>query len=154
MHEQSAVRLIQCCRSMEELAAVWTEHIDDWKNQFDYSQLVELVALKNDKKQTLAVKESIDQSHSEPSPANVPTTPNRTWADIPALEMLPAGRRKEAVQIIRKHPEAVKILERCKMDLIDCYTAMELLGMPEPYNPFEQSTQIESNGGESCRILI
>jgi hypothetical protein len=61
--------------------------------------------------------------------------PLRSWTNVPLIEMVPQGRRAEVQEIIDRDPDTMKVLRSCKAGIIDCWTAMEIFGLPDPFNP-------------------
>jgi len=55
------------------------------------------------------------------------------WAATPVILMLPEGRRAEAEAILAERPGLRAVLESCKRGLLNCWDAMEALGM-DPYD--------------------
>jgi len=64
----------------------------------------------------------------ETTPCHV-APPDKPWFEMPLLELLPVSRRAEAVAILDRDPAMIDHLRECKRGLIDCWTAMELMGM-------------------------
>ncbi|MEI7451194.1 MAG: hypothetical protein WCJ75_16410 [Desulfomonile sp.] len=138
MDEAAAIDLISQSDSIEELARLWNGNISQWKDQFDYAHLARLVGIKNAKKRNLAGTNPRDGEGFVTGEVEQSSAPVRNWSEIGPIEMVPIGRRTEIKQIINRNPDLVRILESCKAGLFDCWTAMEIFGLPDEFNPRHQ----------------
>jgi len=59
------------------------------------------------------------------------------WKSVPLILMLPACRLAETEEILQVHPELWRVLESCKRGLLNCWDAMQALGMLDPYGMAE-----------------
>jgi hypothetical protein len=63
-------------------------------------------------------------------PERIQSPPCRQpWSEIPVIEMLPAEYRAEAQRILESDPNARMILEYCKTGVLDCWEALNRLGI-------------------------
>ncbi len=57
------------------------------------------------------------------------------------LMLVPADRRREVAEILRRDPNARKVLEQCAAGVYDAWTALELLGLEPFFNGEPQVNQ-------------
>ena len=135
MNKAAAIDLISQSNSMEELAELWNSNIDRWKEEFDYPHLARLVGIKNAKKRNLAGTNPRDGEGFVTGEVGQSSASVRNWSEIGPIEMTPAGRRAEVQEILDTDPGKMRILESCKAGLIDCWFAMEIFCLRDPFNP-------------------
>lgn len=143
---------------LTEMLKIWEENNKENLNDMPN------ISIKQDKLLSVVLKPEIETQESiaqhtltgldvgENVAANKVTTPKvlpfketikRLWKNVPLIEMLPAGRRAEASAILAEHPEFEEILRKCKQGQCDCWTAMEIIGLPDPFSPFRPGSKPE-----------
>src|SRR5208283_5139518 len=83
----------------------------------------------------MAKKEHRTMSKDRPQIASeliAPSLPEpRPWSEVPLIEMVPLQYRAAVAEIVERNPNARHILEQCKWGVMDCWQAMEKLGVPD-----------------------
>ena len=57
----------------------------------------------------------------------------RPWSEVPLIEMVPAEYRPQVQEVLAEDAAKIQILETCKLGIIDCWEALERLGITHEY---------------------